>query len=366
MNTKNLKYLCATILCINILQSPIQATIKNEDTTFCANGLMPGVFIATGLYFGYNYLIRQEYLVKCRFPVAQAWYDALAQKYPAAHFDQKQFVQTPKVCMLPDQLASLAKKCSWVSNHDHIYFTDADLAEITILYQKILDGYPLHKTEQLALARKEFKLLQAAGHIEHDDAKDILITIFGLFAAIGGIEYAMDNTTQPSVTNYKTPKDFYLIDFKIGEDYHIQALTIPGIATTAQGATFIAGLIAMIRYQESRADKFACKIADENTLQGAITLFEDEDMDALCNMENRKITPYITTESTVGKVVQSVGGPLEFIANVFSYKFFVFVKSMAETRWLYDFSIDAVHQGPSIRAKLVKDELARREQSKLQ
>jgi Zn-dependent protease with chaperone function len=361
MNTKKLKFLCAAILCINVLQSPIQATIKNEDTTFCPD-IMPGIYTAAALYFGYNYLIRQEYLVKNKYPVAQAWYDMLAEKYPAAHLNQKQFVQTPKISLIPDQLTNFAKSCSWSSNHDHIYFTDADLGEITFLYQKMLDGYPLHEDEQLALARKEFIILHEAGHIEHDDAKDLLITIFALFATIEGIEYVLHDTTEPSITSREVPKDYTVVPMWPFESM----TTVPGIATTAQGITFMTGLIAMIRYQESRADKFACKIADENALKGAITLFEDESIDPLYGMENRKITPYITTESTVGKVIQTVTGPIEFILSACSYKFFMFIRSIPETRWLHDFTKDAIHQGPSIRAKLAKDELARREQSKLQ
>ena len=359
MNIKYIKFLCAATLCLNMLQSTIQATIKNENTTFCPN-VLPGIYLATGLYLGYNFLIRQEYLVKNRFPVAQAWYDEITKKYPAAHFDQKQFVQSPKISLIPDYLGDFAKKCSWSSNHDHIYFTDGQLAEITFLYQKVLDGYPLHEAEQFALARHEFTLLQQAGHIEHDDAKDIIITMFGLFAAIGGIEYAIDSKAKPSIITRKIPEDYVVIDYWPFKDM----TTIPGIATTAQGATFIAGLIAMIRYQESRADKFACKIADENTLKGAITIFEDADMDKLYGMENRKITPYITTESTVGRVVQTVTGPIEFIASATLYQLCMFIRSTPETRWLHDFKEDALHQGPSVRAQLIKDELARREQNK--
>jgi|SRR3989339_933678 len=359
MNTKKLKFLCTAMLCLNMLQPSMQATIKNENTTFTPN-ILPGMYLATGLYIGYNFLIRQEYLVKNKFPVAQAWYDVITKKYPAAHFDKKQFVQTPKNSIIPNFLSDFAKKCSWSSNHDHIYFTDGQLAEITILYQKMLDGYPLHETEQFALARHEFTLLQQAGHIEHDDAKDIMITMFGLFTAIAGIEYVVNSKAQPSIISHEVPEDYTVINYWPLKDM----TTIPGIATTAQGATFIAGLIAMIRYQESRADQFACTIADENTLKGAITIFEDEDMDTLYGMENRKITPYIETESTVGKVIQTVTGPIEFIASAALYQFLMFVRSISETRWLYDFKEDAVHQGPSVRAQLIKDELARREQNK--
>lgn len=356
MNTKKLKFLCAALLSINLMQSPVQATILNDNQTFYPN-IAQGTGVAVILYVGYNYLIRQEYLVKNKFPVAQAWYDALAQKYPAAHLDQKQFVQKPKLSLIPDALADFAKSCNWSSNHDYIYFKDTDLGTITTLYQKVLDGYPLHPKEQLTLASKEFMILHEAGHIEHDDAKDIMITIFGLLFLTHGTQ--LENAMKK-----ETPEDYNLIEIDLSKyniDYTIKKLTIPGIMTIPQAVAFMTGLIAMLRYQESRADKFAYTMADDNTLKGAITIFEDEDNDKLYDLENKKMTPFIKTDSTIGNVIQTVVGPVEFIASVLVQQFFLLVKSMPESRWVFDFTQNQVHQGPSVRAQAIKDELARRE-----
>ncbi len=359
MNIKKLKFLCVTILCINMLQLPTQANIKNEDTTFCPD-ILPGMYLAAGLYFGYNYLIREEFLVKNKFPIAQIWYEELTEKYPEAHLNHKQFIQKPNSGILYNKLTEFAERCSWLSNHNHIYFSDNDLGEITILYQKVLDGYPLHESEQLSLSKQEFILLHEAGHIEHDDAKDLLITMFGLFTAVKGIEFIINDTTQPSIIKREAPEDYTFFSFCPLKDM----TTIPGIVTTYQGVTFMAGLIAMIRYQESRADAFACRLADDKTLQGAIDIFEDEDMDSLYDIENKQITPYIANDSIVGKTVQTIVGPVEFIINAAFYQMLLFTKSIPEARWIYDFKEDAIHQGPSIRAKLIQDELAIREQNK--
>ncbi|MDP3788117.1 MAG: M48 family metalloprotease [Candidatus Chromulinivorax sp.] len=350
MNIKNLKVLCGAMLAINLMQSPIEATITNENDIYYPH-VMTGAGMAVTLYIGYNYLIRQEFLVKNKFPVAQAWYDALTQKYPAAHLDQKQFVQTPKLSLLPDQLARLIQSCGWTSSHDHIYFKDTALTEITTLYQKIIDGYPLHEREQLALARHEFTLLHEAGHIEHNDAKDLLITIGGLlFLTHGLVDTSKDIK----------PKDFNLVDFKI-QGLPVQCFTIPAVIQTIPSATFITGLLAMLRYQESRADKFACDIADDVTLKGAITIFEDEEIDNLYELESKTITPFIITDSTAGKIFQNIIGPVEFIVSALVQQGGLAVKSTKETRWMYDFIKDPVHQGASVRAQLIKNELARRE-----
>lgn len=365
MTIRKLKFLCAAMLCIKMIQLPLEATISNEipspikSITF-TDGITPSVYIAAGLYIGYNYLVRQEYLVKNRYPIAYAWYEALTLKYPSAHFATKQFVAKPSSGLIANQLASWIKSCSWTSNYNHIYFTDNALLEITYLYKKVMDGYSLNEQEQLALARQEFILLHEAGHIEHNDAKDILITIIGLLAITQGSEYVYDTIIEPVKTKTSTvkKKEFFL------ESTFGKNIEIPGIASSSQGITFIAGIISMLRYQQSRAHKFACKLADTATLQGAITLFENDSIDELYDLENKKMTPYIKTNSTVGIMVQNVFGPIELIASVLVQQVFLVVKSIPELRWTYDFVQDPIHIGPSVRAQLMKDELARREQNK--
>ncbi len=350
MNIKKLQFLCAAILATNLVQSPIHATISNENKMYHPH-IMTGAGTAVTLYIGYNYLIRQEFLVKNKFPVAQAWYDQLTQKYPAAYLNHKQFVQTPQFSLIPDALAKFVESCGWSSSHDHIYFKETDLTEITFLYQKVLDGYPLHELEQLALARHEFILLHEAGHIEHNDAKDLLITIGGLLL----LSHGLIDTSKDEPT-----KDLSLINFSIN-NYNIRCLTIPGVVQTMSGAAFIAGLFAMLRYQESRADKFACDIADANTLKGAITIFEDEKIDKLYELENKTITPFIKTNSIAGKIFQNIIGPVEFLLAALVQQGGLAIKSTKETHWIYDFTVNPMHEGPSVRAQRIKDELAHRE-----
>lgn len=353
IKNKNLQAACAAMLAINLMQSPLEATITKENDLFHPS-VMTGAGLAVTCYIGYNYLIRQEFLVKNKFPVAQAWYDALAIKYPAAHLDQKQFVQTPKLSLIPDALAGFIKSCGWTSSYDHIYFEDSKLTEITNLYQKVLDGYPLHENEQLALARHEFTLLHEAGHLEHNDAKDLLITIGGLLLVTHGF---IDTSKDPKT------EDLSLIDFNVPLLGDVKALTIPAVVQTTQGAAFMTGLIAMLRYQESRADKFARDLADSATLQGALSLFEDEEIDNLYELENKTITPFIPTDSTAGTIFQNVIGPVEFITAALVQQGGLAVKATKETRWIYDFITNPMHEGPSVRAQRIKDELARREQN---
>lgn len=352
-----------------MMQSPIEATISNqiptrEQSVTFPDTIAPTIYMGAGLYIGYNYLIRQGYLVENKFPIAHAWYQALTLKYPDAHFDTKQFVQIPQFSLLPDLLASWARTCSWTSNHDHIYFSENALQEITYLYKKVIDGYILDENEQLALARQEFILLHEAGHIEHNDAKDIIITIIGLLAITQGSEYVYDTIIEPVKTQIDDIEMPQQIKDKEGIMQSYLGTYIPNSVKSVQGATFMAGLVNMLRYQESRADKFACSLADDATLQGAITLFEDEHMDLLYDLENKKMTPYMKTNSTVGTMIQTVAGPFELIASLIVQQTFLIVKAIPELRWTFDFVLDPIHQGPSVRAQLIKDELARRAQNK--
>lgn len=357
INTRKIQLLCAALLSIDLLQSPLQATIKQENPVYYKNALT-GAGIAVALYIGYNYLIRQEYLVCNKFPIAQTWYDKLAKKYPEARLDQKQFIQKPKLSIIPDALTDLANTCNWVSSADHIYFSDDVLTIISILHQKEIDGYPLSQTELLSLARYEFELLHEAGHLEHDDAKDIMITIAALLALTHGYNL-LEHTSTP-----KNPQDVDLFKALFQTENATpdsMKIMIPGILTIPQGITFMAGLLTMLRYQESRADKFACSLADDNTLKGAITIFENEELDKLYDLENKKITPYIKTNSTVGKIIQNVAGPVELLTSIILQQAFLLVKRFPETRWCFDFVYHPAHPGPSIRAKNIKNELAHRE-----
>ncbi|MBV8660523.1 MAG: hypothetical protein JO129_00030, partial [Candidatus Dependentiae bacterium] len=167
MKMQKIKFLCTALLCINLIQSPIKAEIINGNTT-TPDKIAPTIGIAAALYVGYNYLSREEFLVKNTHPHAQAWYNSLIKKYPDAHLDTRKFIQTPSgnFLSIPKFLSDFANQCSWISAYDHIYFSSDSLKEIDYLYKKFMQGYPLDKDEQLALARQEFILLYETGHIK--------------------------------------------------------------------------------------------------------------------------------------------------------------------------------------------------------
>ena len=353
MNTKNIKFLCFALLSINLTQAPIKANLinVNAETT---NAIPPTVLAATCIYVGYNYLMRDEHLVRNKFPHAQTWYDDMATKYPEAHLNKKQFVQSlkPNTSLIPDFLGKTAQSCYWFSSYDHIFFTEEDLKEITYLYKKVIDGYPLDNNEQLALAQREFTLLHEAGHIEHKDSKNIIITIIGLLAATEGTEFIYNKIVQPVESKIKDPEN---------RKYLYGLIEVPGPLFTLKGLTTVSGLISILRYQEIEADKFACKLADSKTLQGTLPLFENDEIDPMFELEHKKITPFIKSNSQTREMLEAIVGPLEFAALLVIQQVGLLIRSNSITRWMYDFKKDMTHQGPSIRAQAIKDELKRRE-----
>lgn len=350
MNTKIVKLFLAALLSFHVMQSPIQTKALNNNASL-SNAIPPTALVAVCIYVGYNYLIREDFLVENKFPHVQTWYNAMKKKYPAAHFDTKMLVQTPKLSLVPDTLAAWAKKCCWFTSFDNIYFKENDLKEISYIYKKVIDGYPLDNFEQLALARHEFILLHEAGHIEHNDSTEVLISIIGLLALTQGIDIVYTTVIDPGSAYKKTPKD---------KSYLFGQFEVPGVLFTLKGATFMAGLLAILRQQETHADEFARKLADNQTLKDALSLFEDEEVDPLFELETRTMKSYIKTKSTVGSTIQTVANPIEFSALLLIQQILLVVKSIPPARWLYDFKKDMTHEGPSIRAQKIKDELTRR------
>ncbi len=81
MNILKSKLFLVGLLSINLTQTPLQAKPALIDT------LTSKVIGGAATYCIISYLIQENYLVKDTFPIAQAWYDAMAFKYPKAHLD---------------------------------------------------------------------------------------------------------------------------------------------------------------------------------------------------------------------------------------------------------------------------------------
>lgn len=388
MHKKIVTLLQASILSIQLLQSPVQAKIFNADTTMPDTTVTITALTAAGLYIGYNYLTRQDYLVEKKHPHAYAWYQAMQLKYPGI-FDDILFIQTPTGSLIGDTLAKFATTCNIMHHENRIFFDATSLQEIALIYNKVIDGYPLHNNEKLTLALYEFMLLHQAGHIIHQDSRDLMVFMTGLFGALHGTEYAYRQfektdtiTPQPQATEHKETsnkddeKNIFAgielpeLSSALGKD-GAQATTtlldtlglpskIPGILATGQGLAFITGIIALLRYQEAKADQFACKQADLTTLQQALSLFENDEVDILFELENKTVLPYIPATSAHEHIIQSIAQPLEYTALYAAQQFYLLFKKSAITRWIFDFTQNAIHQGPSIRAAMIHNEIAQR------
>ncbi len=391
------KMLGIAILTTHLIQSPLQARLFNSDSTMPDTTIPMTVITAAGLYVGYNYLIRQDFLVEKKYPAAFAWYQAMQRKYPGL-FDSIYFIQKPSGSLIPDTLNQFAQQCNWTRHNNRIYFDKNDLGTISLIYTKVIDGYPLHKKEQLILACYEFMLLHEAGHLAHQDAQTICAYIVGMFGLLYGSEIAYNYTTQPAATDqsqstapatqksteHQTPATtaptdknmfggYQLPDLKdlIGEHGATVTTTmldalgfpskIPGILASAQGVTFVAGIIALLRHQEYTADTFACTHADTQTLQYALAMFEDDETDILYELETKTVMPYITPASAQEETVQQVAQVAEYTALYAAQQFYLLFKQTISTRWLFDFTQNALHHGPSIRAQMIHDELERRQ-----
>jgi hypothetical protein len=312
----------------------------------------------------------------------------MQRKYPGI-FDDILFIQTPTGSLIGDTLANFAKTCNLLHHEKRIFFDATNLQEIALIYNKVIDGYPLHDNEKLTLGLYEFMLLHQAGHIIHQDSRNLMVCMTGLFSALHGTEYVYSqfeqaDTITPQAQAIEDEKTANKDDEKnifagielpelastLGKD-GAQATTtlldtlglpskIPGILGTGQGLAFMTGIISLVRYQEEKADQFACKQADLATLQQALSLFENDEADILFELENKTVLPYIPATSVHENIIQSIAQPFEYTALYAAQQFYLLFKKSAMTRWIFDFTQNALHQGPSIRAAMIHNEIAQR------
>lgn len=339
--------------CCILSETPTVTFIKQTSAIIAALIFKQGVQYAVQ-----NYLITEEFLVKSKYPAAQAWYEAIALKYPDAHLDKKLFLQSYR--------GFPAKFIEWCSTAHQIYCPQDALQEIELLYQKTIDGQKLTEEENVTLGMQEWVLLHEAGHIEHSDLTTRFFTSLGLIVGTCG-----------AAALYKTytNEDFHdslieNLDNRLQRDTPMTPLDIKNYINKLIDAhnkkiskyeywALTLALFNVSRHQERQADLFACELADTNALHGGILFFENELHDSLWNIETKELSPFIKTDSKIGTYLQSW-------AKAFDEKILELKKGFKSDRWMYDFLTTPTHPGPSVRAQSIRDEIQRRLDSQAQ
>ena len=326
MNILKLNLFLIALLSCNLTKTAAKPTLNEATIT---SNIISSTIVAATAYCMISYIIQEDQLVEHTYPQAQAWYDTMAQKYPQAHLNEKLFLQN--IFFIPKMFMP---SCA---SFNQIYFPQESLKDINYLYQKGLDGVKLTEEENIFMNMQEFLLLHEAGHIEHNDHANRFYASMTAMVAIYGSALIYKNNTNNN------------IDTK-------QLLAIGG------WAYFLANM-SISRYQEANADKFAYQNGELATLLAGISFFENEKVDGLYNIENKKLSPFIKTDSPVGILTQSLANcvrvPLFCIEKGIKIAF----KSTDATTWLYHYLIGSTHPSPSARAQAIRDEISRRLES---
>lgn len=358
MNNKNLRLIAFMLVGLNMIEAPVQATITDTPITIPSTLTPTPILLASTVYIAQNFLTREKFLVSKKFEAAQAWYDSLIIKYPEANLDKIMFIQTPKSDCFSDMFAGFVKKCNWISTSNHIYMSKDTLKEINFLYKKVIDGHALDDKEIGKLAGHEFTILHEAGHIKHNDAQTLLASIFLLFGTTNAIAHynGDDITSTEDQVVFKGFKDIF------GTTWFKES--IPGTLTIVSTASFFAALGAILSYQQAHADTFAIETADLLALKNGLKSFANDDHDPLFKIEEKKsMSPYITSDSYIGKFFQNFVGSVETIMALSQHKLFIIAKSTQPTRYIFDLYWHHSFLTPSMRAQAVQNEIDKREQN---
>lgn len=355
MNRMNLKVYAALVLSLYSVPtimhaeqsvSVMYATLPDKYATqaFCNSGI--GLFVV-GAYAAYhyiasNYLVQEEHLVGTDYPYAQLWYNELARKYPDAHLDSKLFLQTMRG--VPKE------SVSWCSSFRHIYFPQDDLRMIELCYARkllALDDY--HEIDDLILAEQEFILLHEAGHIEHNDVMKRFITFACLVVAGQGLEYRLQKHFQEPTSVYPRLADL--------EQAVAQKEFTSSCIWSTKIMAIIAACICLSRAQECAADDFACKIADQQALEGGISFFESyKEADPLIGIEDKIVSPFIPVDDAWGQKIQNYIDE----RDKQELRDMQEIKNDPVARWIFDFFVCITHPGSSARVQKIQDEIDRR------
>ena len=173
--------------------------------------------------------------IQDQYPYAAQWYDDLSIKYPAAHFDQKQFLGN----------------CSygWSAINNSILIDSNEAQRINSVYERKYKGNNFSRNHQKYMASNEWIILHEAGHIEHEDwIKGLII---------------------PRVIGFGLESLYQMYHSKFDINPVDRSLSVKiGIS----GSMFLTHLILYqihSRYLEVQADEFANQHADDNALIGA-------------------------------------------------------------------------------------------------
>lgn len=335
---------------------PISQAVLNTSIKAGAAGAL-----FASQYISNTYLVQEEHLVKTKYPHAQAWYDAMHKKYPNAHLNSKLFLQTMR--------GYSAKLMSWHSTTNQIYFPQDALKDIDTLYKKQINAIdPLTEDENLFLSMQEFVLLHEAGHIEHNHITNGIVISICLFASVEALRavyrmYHDQNNLRVLFNVLESQNNLDSDTALVGKlccDFFLWGLvSFVGTFTIDAIMPFIVS-----RPQALEADKFAYQNADMQALQGGIKFFENADIDPLFNINDKQLSPFIKTESTVGNIAQNITSCFEVPFFYIDKTFKQIMVSTYVTRWIYDYNRKSSHPGPSVRAQILKDEVARRKNSK--
>jgi len=331
IHSKKNKLVFGFLFVLSLIPSPVSADydfLKTPEMQIAAikSGVVAGLvaFGAACQYVNNTYLVREEYLVKSKYPFAQAWYDSMAQKYPDVCLEDKLFLQTMR--------GSSAKYMSWCSTFNEIYFPQDSLREINALYEKSLKGENLTDEESLFLSKEEFILLHEAGHIVHSDLKHRFAVLAGVFAATSFAEaFIIDNYSNEFALSIK---DRLLLQLSI--------------------VSSLSNLFS--RYNERQADKYSYSRVDDNGLQGALSFFNSEEINPFANVEDKELSPFIKTDSWLGSFFQDRTSKQDQ-AKLDKLKK---IKKSSWSLWWYDLYHRTTHPSPWVRAQAVQDEIDRR------
>jgi len=311
-----------------VLFSSVLGLLVHNNNSFAQNDVATDILglaavAAAESLFGYtilytveNYLIKEDALVSAKYPYAQQWYQALAAQYPDAQLLDKRFLQ--EMYVVP------AKLIQWCSTLNAIYFPQKSLKEIDRIYKKFLDGDSLLDDEKLLLAREEFILLHEAGHIQY--------------------KHIPSRITRALVTQILVGCSVTILAKKY--DWDLQFYQKLGVSSMIGSRL----LLYFSRADEVQADDFACERVGIDELNGAISFFEDEEIDPLINIESKTVTPFVPTNSKIGSCIQW----LLYKKEVSDLVKLQAIKKSALTRWIYDFMRGPTHPAPSSRANKLR------------
>lgn len=292
---------------------------KQDIFSMLALGSVTAGFVT---YLVDSYMVKEEFLVESAYPNAQKWYEDLGKKYPEAHLESKRFLQQSYIFS--------KKHISWSSSINAIYFPQDSLKDINYLYGKKLEGGTLTEQEDRLLAKYEFIILHEAGHIEQHH----------IFKRIGANVVMLASAS-------------YLYNF-LRQRGWFGRNEGGGLLTCAAWLSVFAH--AYSRFTEGQADDFACDYAGIEELQGGIDFFEDESIDPLARVQGKKVTPFIETDSVIGKGIQKTLLGYEWL----KLKIKQCVARSLVLRWLYDAPLYSTHPRPLNRAHKLRKVLAQK------